>query len=177
MIDRGVEPTRVACEDTVPNGKGEEQVKTPAGVGWTWPLLLACCALLAACRHEPPEQRLRAEVARMQAALEARQADAVMEGVADDFRGSGGLDREMLRRTMQLQLLARGQVGVTLGRLRVEMGQGNSSATVRFDALLTGGNGRWLPDEARAYEVDTGWREIGGDWRLVSAEWTPVGEG
>ncbi len=175
MIDPGVERTWVACEDTVPNGKGEEQVKIRTRSGWIWPLVLACCALLAACRHEPPEQRLRAEVARMQAALEARQPDAVMEGIAADFRGTGGLDREMLRRTMQLQLLARGKVGVTLGRLRVDMGQG--SATVRFDALLTGGDGRWLPEEARAYEVETGWRESGSDWRLVSAEWTPVGEG
>ncbi|MDG2526942.1 nuclear transport factor 2 family protein [Stenotrophomonas sp. HITSZ_GD] len=150
-------------------------MKTASRIGWSWLAWLMALAVLAGCRHEPPEQRLRGEIARMQAALEARQPDAVMEGVADDFRGEGGWDRDMLRRTMQLQLLARGQVGVTLGRLRVDMAPGH--ATVRFDALLTGGDGRWLPDEARAYEVETGWREEGGDWRLVSAEWTPVGEG
>lgn len=173
MIDRGVERTWVACEDTVPNGKGEEQVKTAFRLGRKAGVWLVVAMLLAACRHAPPEQRLREEIARMQAALEARQPDAVMEGVAGDFRGPDGWDRHVLRRTMQVGLLARGQVGVTLGRLRVEMGQGH--ATARFDALLTGGTGRWLPEEARAYEVETGWREEGGQWRLVSAEWTPVG--
>jgi len=173
VIDHGVEPTWVTCEDTVPNGKGEEQVKTNARFGWTWLTLLACCALLAACRHDPPEQRLRAEIARMQAALEARDPEAVLAGVASDFRGPGGLDRDMLRRTMQLQLLSRGRVGVTVGRLQVDMGQG--SATARFDALLTGGDGRWLPEEAQAYEVETGWREESGQWRLVSATWVAAG--
>jgi len=105
----------------------------------------------------------------MQAGLEARDPDAVLARVSADFRGPEGMDRDLLRRSMRLQLLARSQVGVTVGRTRVEMGQGH--AIVRFDALLTGGQGRWLPDEARGYEVETGWREEGGEWRLVSARW------
>jgi hypothetical protein len=132
--------------------------------------LALCCLVLAGCNRAPPEQRLRGEIARMQHALEQRQADVVMEGVAQDFYGEGGLDRDMLHRTMALRMLANARVGVSVGPLDVALRQGQ--ATVRFQALLTGGDGRWLPDQAQAYDVVTTWRDETGEWRLVSAEWT-----
>jgi len=46
-------------------------------------------------------------------------------------------------------------------------------ATVAFDAALTGGSGRLLPDAARLYSVETGWRLDDGEWRLTSATWEP----
>jgi hypothetical protein len=46
-------------------------------------------------------------------------------------------------------------------------------ATARFSAALSGGSGRLLPDAAQLYDVETGWREEDGEWRLTSARWTP----
>jgi hypothetical protein len=46
-------------------------------------------------------------------------------------------------------------------------------ATVRFEAALTGGSGNVLPDAARLYGVETGWRLDDGEWRLTSASWKP----
>lgn len=50
-----------------------------------------------------------------------------------------------------------------------------STATVRFSVLLTGGGGRWLPDQAQHYQVTTGWRLRGSDWELYHAQWTAGG--
>lgn len=127
---------------------------------------------LAGCGREPPEQRLRAEIGRMQEAVERRQVDEVMAGIAGDFYGEGGLDREMLRRTMGLRMLANAQVGVTTGPLDIALGPAGH-ATVRFQAVLTGGQDRWLPERAQAYDVVTAWRDEDGRWRLSSAQWKP----
>ena len=35
------------------------------------------------------------------------------------------------------------------------------------------GSGRLLPDAARLYSVETGWRLDDGEWRLTSATWEP----
>ena len=46
-------------------------------------------------------------------------------------------------------------------------------ATVRFDAVVTGGAGALLPQSGQVYDVTTAWRLQGDEWRLVSAEWSP----
>lgn len=123
---------------------------------------------LAACSHEPPEQRLRASIAALQAAAEARSGDRVMDHVADDFIGPHGMDRDGLRRFVAMAMLGNQRVGVSLGPLEVAL-QGER-ARVRFTAAATGGQS-WLPERGRVYQVDTGWRMQGGEWQLVSAEW------
>src|SRR5690606_41533634 len=63
-------------------------------------------------------------------------------------------------------------LAVDTGPLRLELGEGH--AVVRFTALLRGGSGGLLPDAARVYQVETGWRLEQGRWWLASARWTPV---
>jgi hypothetical protein len=133
--------------------------------------LLFCSLLLAlsACSREPEEQRLRAAIAAMQEAAEARRPAAVVEWVSEDFSGSHDLDRERLRRLVQAQMLGNREVGVTLGPLEVELD--GAHATVRFLALTTGGSGRVLPDRVRGYRVVSHWRLEDGQWRVHRAEW------
>jgi len=127
-------------------------------------------ALLAACSRPDPEARLRAQIASMQQAVQGRQPNAVMDQIAADFSGNGGMDREALHNLLRVKFRANADVGATIGPLDVTL-QGNH-ATVRFTALLTGGSGRWLPDQAGAYQVTTGWRLEDGDWRLYAAQWS-----
>jgi len=134
--------------------------------------LIACA--LAACTRQAPEQRLRAEMAAMQEAAENGQPWAFMARVAPDFIGNDGLDRDGLERLLRGQLLLNAKVGVRTGPLEVEMGQG--TATVRFTVLLTGGNGRFLPERGQVWQVTSGWREHDGDWQLYSADWSAAGE-
>ncbi len=132
--------------------------------------LAALALALAGCARPPPEQALREAIAGMQAAAEARDAAAVVEPVAEDFAGPGGLDRDGLRRMLALRFLANQRVGMTLGPLAVTL-HGEDRAEVAFTAATTGGSGGLLPETGRVHQVRTGWRRDGGDWRLVSADW------
>lgn len=136
--------------------------------------LLVCGLLLAACMRDAPEQRLRATLQDMHAAIEARDIGDAMAPVATDFVGANGLDAAGLKRLMQLQMLGHRQIGVTVGPLDVELR--GTTATVRFTALLTGGSGGWVPEQAQTYQVTTGWRLQDGDWMLYHAQWEPAGQ-
>lgn len=132
-------------------------------------LLLGLLLALCGCSREPEEQRLRAAIAAMQEAAEARRPGDVVEWVSDDFVGSHGLDREHLRRLLQAQMLGKAEVGVSLGPLEIALA--GQEAEVRFIAFTTGGSGRLLPEQARAYRVSSRWRLEDGDWRVHQAEW------
>lgn len=137
---------------------------------WRSCLLLALLLQLAACDRSTPEQQLRDQFAALQQAVEQRRPGEAMDGIAEDFSGPGGMDRAALHNLLRAQLLARDSVGVTTGPLEIDLQA--DTATVRFDALLTGaGRGRWLPDSAQSYRVTTGWRRDGGEWRLYHAQW------
>ena len=131
-------------------------------------VLLALCA----CTRTTPEQQLRAAVLSLQAGIEARDAGAIRNVLADDFVGPEGLDRDGAVRMSQALFLRHRDIGVTIaGPLQVRMQPGHAS--VGFDVALTGGSGRMLPDAATLYSVETGWRLQDGDWRLTSAAWKP----
>ncbi|MDQ3510986.1 MAG: nuclear transport factor 2 family protein [Pseudomonadota bacterium] len=131
-------------------------------------LLLA--AALSSCGRAPPEERLREAIGQMQVAIEERDAGSIEDALAEDFIGPDGLDRTGARRLAQVVFLRHRDVGVTLGPLRVDMKQDH--ATVEFAAVLTGGSGDLLPDSGRIYDVRTGWRMEGDEWRLTSAQWS-----
>ncbi len=134
-------------------------------------LLAALLALFAGCSREPPEQALRATIAAMQAAAEARDSDALVASVSEDFAGPEGMDRDSFRRYLAVIWLRNREVGVSLGPMEVELI--GERATVEFTAGATGGAG-WMPDRAQVYRVTTGWRIEGGEWRLISARWEPT---
>jgi hypothetical protein len=135
----------------------------------------ACVVLLAlavgACSRAGPEQRLLAQFETMQEAAEEGRMSDFMESVSEDFAGTGGVDRAALHNMLRMQALARSNIGVTTGPVDVVVR--NGTATVRVTALLTGGSGRFVPDSAQAYEITSGWREEGGEWRVYYAEWKP----
>lgn len=130
---------------------------------------------LAACARQAPEQRLRQAVAQMQEAVEQGRPKAFMAHVAEDFIGNDTLDRDGLDRLLRGQLLLNARVGVRTGPLQVEMGQGDT-ATVRFTVLLTGGDGRFLPERGQLQQVASQWRMVDDQWRLYSASWSPAVE-
>ena len=142
---------------------------------WKHSLFTLCLAglmaLLAACSGEPPEAALRATIADMQAAAEARDSSALVDRFSEEFVGPEGMDRDQFRRYLAVIWLRNREVGVNLGPLEVELI--GERAIVEFTAAATGGSG-WLPDRAQVYRVSTGWRIEGGEWRLISARWEPA---
>lgn len=132
-------------------------------------LLSLLPTMLAGCDRTPPEQALRDEAAALQAAIEEKRSDALAEILADDFIGEGGLDRAGARRLAMLHFMRNAEIGMQVGPLEVVVR--DDHATVRCTVLLTGGTGRLLPQSGRVYDVETGWRREGGDWRMTSARW------
>lgn len=130
----------------------------------------ATLLMIVACSHTPPEEALRSTISGMQAAAESKDTDALFDPIADDFSGSGGMDRQAFRRYVTLLGLRNGKIGVSTGPLDVKLI--GDRATVTFTAALSGGPG-WLPDQAQVYDVDTGWRLDGDQWTLISARWKP----
>jgi len=135
---------------------------------------VALAVSLAGCAAGgSPEARLRDRVDALQAAVEAREGSAVGGVLAPDFIGPQAMDREGAVGMARLSFLRYRTVGVSVvGPLDVEL-QGDDHARVRFDAALTGGSGALLPDAARVWSVDTGWRLEDGEWRMTSAAWEP----
>ena len=142
------------------------------GRWWRGLVAAALVLLLAGCARQLPEQRLRAQLSAMQEALEQRRAGDFIDGVASDFTGNGGIDHVALQQLVRAQVLANSSIGLTLGPAEVEIV--GDRATVRFSAVVTGGSGRFLPERAQAWEVTSGWRDEGGDWRLYYAQWKPL---
>lgn len=135
------------------------------------PAFLAAVFALAGCARTPPEEALRARVAALEAAVDERDAGALRDFLADDFIGPGGMDGTGARRLAQGMFLRYRDIGTRLGPLEVELQERH--ATVRFDAVVTGGAGTLLPQSGQVYDVETAWRLEGGEWRLVSAAWNP----
>ncbi|MGY1409262.1 MULTISPECIES: hypothetical protein [unclassified Luteimonas] len=129
-------------------------------------------ALSVSCSRSDPEAALRGSVDALSAAIEARDPAAMQQHLAADFIGNDGLDRDGARRLAMGYVLRHRDLGVTVGPMEVEMAAAH--ATVRCKAILRGGSGRALPDSARIYDVESGWRMEDGEWKLASARWTPV---
>ncbi|BCT93844.1 hypothetical protein LYSHEL_28710 [Lysobacter helvus] len=134
-------------------------------------IALSLAVAIAGCKRDAPEVALRRDIATMQSAIEARDAGALADGLADDFIGPDGMDRTQAKRFAQVIFLRNRTVGATFGPMDIAM-QGEG-ATVKFTAAVTGGAGGLLPDSGQVFDVTTGWRRVGGDWKLVSAEWAP----
>ncbi len=130
--------------------------------------------LLAGCADEgSPEFRLRQTLEAMETAIEAGKRDEFMESVDDDFTGSQGrFDRRGLSAMLRVQLMRHTRIGALTSNVEITLY--DTRATVTMNLLLTGGPRAWMPESGQMYRVDTGWKDDGGDWMLISADWEPV---
>ena len=106
----------------------------------------------------------------MQAAGESGDIDTLFEPIAEDFAGSEGMDRKTFRRFVTFSRMGQQQVGVSLGPMDIKLY--GDRATANFTATITGGPGM-LPNQLQVYDIETGWRLEGSDWKLISAKWKP----
>ena len=135
-------------------------------------LAMAAAIALGACRRDTPEQAVRKQLEAMQAAIDARDAGAVHDLLAGDFVGNEGMDRRGMRQLAAAVFLRHRDVAAKVGPVHVEL-RGTSDAIARFSVLATGGSGGLLPDSGQVYQVETGWRLVDGEWKLLNASWKP----
>jgi hypothetical protein len=133
---------------------------------------LIAVVLVTACSQESPEQAVRARVATLQAAIDARDAGDVEALLAEDFVGNEGIDRRGARQLAVAVFLRHRDVAAKVGPVSVEL-RGERDAIARFSVLATGGSGGLLPDSGQVYQFETGWRLVDGEWKLLTASWTP----
>lgn len=138
--------------------------------GFTAFFLLACI-WLTGCSKPAPEQALRDSIQQLEQAAIKKDGEAFFDYFAEDFVGSDGLDRENFKRYVQVIWLRHTDVGVQMGPLDVKLM--DDRATVNFTVALSGGQGL-IPDQGQIYQVKTGWRLEGEEWRLISATWKPA---
>lgn len=129
-------------------------------------------AAMAACSRTPPEQAVREQLEALQSAIDARDAGAVQDLLAEDFVGNRGIDRRGARQLALAVFLQHRDVGARLGPVTVDV-RSESEATAKFSVLATGGNGGLLPTNGQVFDLETGWRLVDGKWRLLNARWTP----
>jgi ketosteroid isomerase-like protein len=131
---------------------------------------MLCWVLLTACARVPDEQRIRADIATMQHAIENHDLHGFMDHISGDFTGNDGTaDREGLANVLRLEVLRNDEVGVALGPIDVELQ--DSRATVNLTATFTGGPGSLIPDHAAIYTIRSGWKKEGSQWRCFNATW------
>lgn len=135
-------------------------------------LLMLIVIAVAGCKRATPEQAVRDQVAAMQAAISARDAGGVEDLLAPDFVGNEGMDRRGAKQLAAAVFLRHRDIDAKLGPVSVEL-RGQGDAIARFSVLATGGSGGLLPESGQLYQVETGWRQVDGEWRLLNAGWTP----
>lgn len=140
---------------------------------WSAFALIALLALTA-CSRGPDETALRERIDAMVQAVEAREPRAFMDGVAADFAGDEGLDRERLQGYLRVQLLRNASIGVTV--LSTDLTLHGERATVVQSVLLSGGEGGLLPDRLRRLRIESGWRFGEDGWQVYAARWQPDAE-
>lgn len=131
---------------------------------------------LGACsRPDDPQATLEAAVQRLQDALEAKDADAVLDLLDARFRAqsgdSDGQDREWARKTMALMFLRYRQVKV-IAITRSSRVDPASDRIGRTEAqvLVTGAQGL-IPERASPYALQLEWWREGEDWKLRDLRW------
>lgn len=137
-------------------------------ISCNWLLGALLLLVVAACSRSTPEQLLRLQITQMQQGMEQREAARVIEPLAEDFLGNGGMDRQAVERLLRAQLLLNQRIEVVLGSVDVRIDGHNARAD--FSVVLAGGNGR-LFERGRIHQVSTHWREQNGQWQLYRAQW------
>ncbi len=142
----------------------------------------AAAALVLALRRgrEPPsdEARIRALFDDAARAAEERRVGDAVEGVSERFRG-GGLDRQGVKQLVAFHVLRGEWVSVTISGARIAVA--GDAARANVDAVLVRGSGKGkalealVPGEASAHRFACRLAREPDGWRVVEAEWRPIG--
>ncbi len=131
------------------------------------------------CARPAPSEadRIRAAFEEAAVAASEKRPGDVMKLVSERFSGAGMEKREVHQLVVAETLRAAwAQASVAGLEVLVE----GERARANVDVVLTGSTGKGkglpdlLPDEARAYRFRCTLAREDGDWRVVSAEWSPI---
>ena len=137
-------------------------------------LLVATLLVFPGCVKDDPIQALLDD---LEAAAEAKSADGILEHLADDFRGQGGIDRVEAMGQLRRYLAAYEKVELEVYDVAIQRAEGSANVAFQVEftgqALTIGGLGGLLPPGA-SYRFDLQVVERGGAWKVLRAAWESV---
>lgn len=139
-------------------------------------LLLAL--LLGGCGSgDSPEEQVRRYVAGAEAAVESRSLGDLKDLIAETYKDDQGRTRRDIVAIAARYLYANKNIHV-LTRIDALTFPAQDQARLAVYAALTGQNvsdlDALLNMQADLYRFDVELRQIGGEWRLVNADWRPA---
>ena len=139
--------------------------------GW---IVLFCMALVvSACgkKEEDPLEALNAQVDALMEALQTQHIRHAMAILHPQFTAQDNLGQDWARKTMTAMFLRDSNIGVRAMQREARMFPGaREAAEVKARILLTGAEGV-LPSDGNYVEVDSEWRQDGGEWKLFRLRW------
>ena len=140
-------------------------------------VIITLLAALTACGPGPSaEDEIREVVAEAERAAEARDAFALRDLVADDYRDGRGNGAEEIRRYVHGYLLAHQSVHL-LVRIEEITLPATDLARLRATVAMAGREAEAASAwdlAADVYEFDVTLAREGGDWRVIKADWRPA---
>ena len=140
--------------------------------------LLATALLALACGGEPqtPEERVRATLAALEAAAEARDVAAMKEHVSETYRDERGNDRRAVSALVALHFQQNRSVHLLVRTLAIAVDPPAATASVLVAMAGTPiESADALPlVHADFHRFDFELREEDGTWRIAAAAWRPA---
>jgi hypothetical protein len=136
-------------------------------------LAVLLCAGACADR-DAPEDRVRAVLASLEEAAEARDAAAMKEHVSERYRDARGQDRQAVAALVTFHFLRNRSVHLLtrVGAVTIaEPGEARVEALVAMAGAPIPSPEALVRLRADLYRFDLDLREEEGDWRVVSADW------
>lgn len=140
---------------------------------------LALVALLAACTPQPPspETQIRARLEAAERAIEARDLDAVLEGVAPTYAGPRGQTKRDLELLLRYLFLRHQDIRLLTQLRSLELMPPNAAEVTLLVAMA----GQGSPEQALTSLQADVYRftlrlqtEDSETWRVVDADWRPA---
>lgn len=148
-------------------------MKAELNVSATLVAIMVCMTFIVGCSRPPAEEAVATVIESSRTAAEAGNVGDLMSHLADDFGTvDGAMDRSEFRRFVLAHSRINRNVGVTITGLDIRVD--GERATAEFRTLITGGNGRFIPERGRLFDVKAGLRDDGDEWQVINADWTPV---
>lgn len=132
-----------------------------------------------ACWSDPetPEARVRATLAGLEAAAQARDAIALKEHVSESYSDAYGHDRRTLAAMAAMELRGHQSVHLLTRVRAIEIapsGEANVVAVIAMAGTPIAGPEALASLRADLYRFDLAFREEDGAYRLTRAEWRPA---
>lgn len=130
-----------------------------------------------ACHRESEQDRVGKVITDIQAAAEEKDVRKIMDHVAKVYSDPQGSNRETVRRILLGYFLRYPKVSAYVTNLEISVE--NTSARVVIQAVLTSGKKTGsvtdvIPESLGMYLFDVSLKKESGDWKVASAQWTPV---